>query len=300
MRHITFALAAVLTLAAPAVRAQQDIQSQEGITLQNEIEQLQSQVQQLQANPGGGGGSALGSGGGYGGGGYNGGGQSSAPPQSGDIVATLLTQVQQLQSQVRDLNGKVDALQNQVTTQNAQTEKEIGDLKFQMSNGGQPGAQAPQPGSAQAPQPGSAQGAQAGGQAMAPVAAAGSPRDQLHAALVAYDRHDYGSAAQMAQALVTNNKRAPEAYRAQFLVGQAYSAKGDDQDAAIAYDATYNMNRAGTYAASSLLGLAGSLANISQNEAACDTLASFNSQFTSPSASEKVRAGQIAHKARCH
>ncbi|WP_298280994.1 hypothetical protein [Acidocella sp.] len=298
MRHFIFALAAALTLAAPAARAQQDIQSQEGITLQNEIEQLQSQVQQLQANPGGGGGSALGGGGGYnggGGGGYGVGGQSEATPQSGNMVATLLSQVQQLQSQVQALNGKVDTLQNQVTTQNAQMQQEIGDLKFQMGNGGQAGGQAPQPGGGQMSQPTQ--------QAPAPQAAApvsGSPRDQLRAALSAYDARDYGNAAQIAQALVTNNKQAPEAYRAQYLVGQADSAKGDDQDAAIAYDATYNMNRAGPYAATALLGLAGSLANISQNEAACDTLASFNSQFTSPSASEKLRAGEIARRAGCH
>jgi TolA-binding protein len=287
MRHLTFALAAAFVFSAPAAFAQQDIQSQEGIALQNEIEQLQSQVQQLQSSPSNGG-SSLGNNG-------DAAGSDSAPPQTGGAVANLLTQVQQLQGQVQDLNGKVDQLQNEVDTQNAQTQKAIGDLKFQIGGGAPggapaPGGAAPAPQAVTPPQP----------QAAAPTAASGSPKDQLHAAIAAYDKRDFSGAASIAQALVTHSKGAPEAYRAQYLIGQADSAQGDAQDAAIAYDATYNLNRAGTYAAGSLLGLAGSLADINQSEAACDTLASFNSQFTSPSASQKSRVAAITQKAGCH
>lgn len=284
MRQKLLALATVAALLplAPA-GAQSMIQSQEGIALQNEIDQLQSQLQQVQAN----GGSALA-------------GASAPPPTSsgasqsqGGMVANLLTQVQQLQQQVQDLSGKVDELQNQVNTQHDATEKEIGDLKFQIGGAGAAAGGAAG-GAAQtmaAPAQGSAPAA--------PVAAPASPRDALKAAEAAYAKHDYATAKSLAQGIVSQNKQAPEAYRAQYLVAQSLSAQGKSQDAAIAFDSTYNMNRSGTYAPQSLLGLAGSLSAIGQNEAACDTISSLNSQFPTPPAGMQPRIDAVSKKAHC-
>ncbi|MBB5372643.1 tetratricopeptide repeat protein [Acidocella aromatica] len=294
MRQKLLALATVAALLPLAqARAQSMVQSQEGIALQNEIDQLQSQLQQLQAN-GGNGSSALA-------------GSSSPPPASsgggsqdqGGMVANLLTQVQQLQQQVQDLSGKVDELQNQVNTQHDATEKEIGDLKFQMGSGGGAGAAA---GAAAA---GAAPTLAAPAQSSAPVApapqaaASANPREALKAAEAAYTKHDYATAQSLAQGIVTQNKQAPEAYRAQYLVAQSLSAQGKAQSAAIAFDSTYNMNRSGTYAPQSLLGLASSLSAIGQTEAACDTIASLNSQFPTPPAGMQPRIDAVSKRAHC-
>ncbi|WP_026439424.1 tol-pal system YbgF family protein [Acidocella facilis] len=280
-----------LLLAAPlflplAASAQPLIQSQEGIALQNEILQLQQQLQQMQAQGGGNGGSALGGG--------------NAPPPSGNagnsanggLVASLLTQVQTLQSQVQSLNGQVSELKHEMDTQNAQTQKDIGDLKFQLQNGGAAG---------QGGQPGQAPGAPASAPSAPPpqAAAPSDPKAALQAALDAYGKHDYAASARLAQGIVAKDKSAPQAYRAQYLVAQSYAAKGDPQNAAIAYDSTYNMNRNGTYAPHALLGLASSLAAINQNGAACDTLSSLNSQFTNQSAGMRADVAAVAKRAHC-
>ncbi|MDE2319401.1 MAG: tetratricopeptide repeat protein [Rhodospirillales bacterium] len=271
----------VATLLMPlGAYAQPLIQSQEGIALQNEILQLQQQIQQLQTQ-GGNGASSLGG--------------SAPPPSTGgaanSLVPTLLTQVQQLQAQVQSLNGQVSDLQHQVQTQHDQTEKELSDLKFQMSNGaagGQAAAGAPQAGAAPslAPTP---------PPAMVPT----DPKAALQAAIDAYGKHDYATAQKLAQGIVAGHKSAPQAYRAQYLEAQSFTAQGDPQSAAVAYYNTYNMNKNGTYAPRSMLGLASSLAAIHQDQEACETLASLNSQFTSPSPGMKTEIDAVSTRAHC-
>jgi TolA-binding protein len=282
-----FAIAAFAALLPFGAAAQPMIQSQEGIALENQILQLQQQVQQLQANGGGGsGGSALG-------------GDNAPPPSSGDgasgvpssVLTGLLNQVQQLQSQVADLSGRVDTLQNQVNTQDAQLEKEIGDLKFQMGNGGTPGSPGATsggtPGPGAAAQPSAPRNLNPGPQPaqVAPAAVAAppaSPKAALHAAQEAILHRDYPAAEADARAILATGKASPEGYQAQYILAQSLYAQDKPQESAIAFDDTYNRDRAGPYAPGSLLGLANSLAAIHQEAAACDTLASLKSQFPAP------------------
>lgn len=272
---------AVMLMAPVGAFAQPLIQSQEGIALQNEILQLQQQLQSVQSQRSNNGSSALGS--------------SSAPAASGSsssnaLLPSLLTQVQQLQAQVQTLNGQVSMLQHQVDTQNAQIQQQIGDLKFQMTNG----AAGTPAGAGKAAAPSSP--------ASAPTASAApaTPRDTLKAALQAYDQRNYRQAAEAAQSIVTNHKTAPEAYRAQLLVAQSEAALGSPQNAAVAFYNTYNMNKNGTYAARSLLGLASSLTDLKQNTQACETIASLNSQFTTPSAGFKREIDRVSERAHCN
>jgi len=294
--------AAVVLLPA-AAGAQPLVQSQEGIALQNEIDQLQQQVQQLQSGAQNNGGSALG---------------GSAPPpvapsggdgtpMAGGVVAGLLTQVQQLQSQVQALSGKVDELQNEVDTQNAQTQKQIGDLNFRVTGSATPGAvppgapagAAPGPGQPQVLTPPPAAPPVQVAPSVAPPVASGDPKAQLHNAVAAYEGRNYTASAALAAALVKSNPQAPEAYRAQYLVAQSYAASGRSQDAAIAYDNTYNMNRSGAYAPQSLLGLAASLQAIGANDEACSTLASLDSQFPTPPVGLQPRIDAVSKQASC-
>jgi TolA-binding protein len=296
MRQTLLAFTALAMLAPFAAAAQPMVQSQEGIALENQILQLQQQVQQLQSG-GGNGGSSLG------------GSASPAPAPSGgsapdsSIVTSLLTQVQQLQAQVQQLNGQVDTLQNQVNTQHDATEKEIGDLKFQMTGGATPGAPAVAGATPGATPPTGTLGALPAGAApvAAPAAAAvpSSPREALRAGQAAYVKHDYATAEANARAVLATAKTSPEGYQAQYLLAQSLAGEGKPQDAAIAYDDTYNRSRTGTYAAGSLLGLANSLTAIHQEAAACDTLASLNSQFPTPPAGLGPRIEAASKRAHC-
>jgi TolA-binding protein len=298
MRKSLFAPTVIITalLLSPAgALAQPLVQSQEGIALQNQIDQLQQQVQQLQSGAQSSGGSALG-------------GNAPPPPApsdngdgtpvAGGVVANLLTQMQALQSQVQALNGKVDELQNQVDTQNAQTQKEIGDLNFKVTGGATPGAP-PAPGATPPAGAAAPQALVPPAAAPALAAASGDPKSQLHNAVAAYGAGKYTASAAMAAALVKAAPQSPEAYRAQYLVAQSYAASGREQDAAIAYDNTYNMNRNGTYAPQSLLGLASSLAGIGANDEACSTLSSLNSQFPTPPPGLQPRIDAVSKKANC-
>lgn len=281
-------IAAFVVLWPLAAAAQPMVQSQEGIALENQILQLQQQLQQVQAGSGGNGGSSLG-------------GSSAPPPQQSSgaptdssVVTNLLTQVNQLQTQVQDLSGRVDTLQNQVNTQNAAMEKEIGDLKFQMSNGANPAG------------PGGAQGGAPSAPGAAPVlapppqaAAPANPKVALHDAEAAMVKHDYPGAEKNARAVLATSKTSPEGYKAQYLLGQALYGEGKPQDAAIAYDDAYNRSRTGTYAPGSLLGLANSLTAIHQASAACDTLASLNSQFPTPPSGMGPAIEAASRRAHC-
>lgn len=294
MRPHFFTLAAFVALLPFAAHAQPIVQSQEGIALENQILQLQQQVQQLQNNGGGNGGSALG-------------GQAVQPPSSGEappdggMVASLLNQVSQLQMQVQKLSGDVDTLQNQLNTQHAETEQEIGDLKFQATNG-----QSGQTQAGQAPAPGAAPAEEATTQEPPPPnnppprpTAPASPRALLHTAQQDYDQHDFAGAEAASHAILAHAASSPEAYHAQFLLAQSLAAQGRPQEAAIAYDNTYNLNRAGSEAPASLLGLARALAVIHQNEAACQTLASLTSQFPTLPNNMASRVDAVRHLARC-
>lgn len=269
-----------------AARAQVEMQSQEGIALQNQILQLQQQVQQLQSS-GGNVGSSLGNSG-------PGPAPSAAPTDPG-IVGNLLNQVNQLQSQVQELNGKVDTLQNQVSTEHDTTEKEIGDLKFQMTNGGQAGA----PNTSSTPPTGTL-APPAGAPAQIEPQASDSAADLLHQGEQAYAKKDYATAEGTSHAVLAKSKTGPLAYRAQFLLAQSLAGENKPQDAAIAYDDAYNKDRSGTYASQSLLGLASSLLSLNQNEAACDTLSSLNSQFPNPGPSLASRISATSRRAHCH
>ena len=301
MRQLLLASVVFVSLLPVAASAQPMIQSQEGIALENQILQLQQQMQQGQ-----GGGSAIGG--------------AVAPPapdeggggapESG-IVSNLLNQVQQLQAQVQQLSGQVDTLQNQVNTQHDATEKEIGDLKFQVTGGAGASGAAGAAGDAGAPpgpdtiQAPAGDGGDSNGQQpdvpppppVAPVPA--SPHAALRAGQAALAQHDYKAAEASARTVLGSAKSSADGYQAQFLLAQSLAGEGRPQDAAIAYDDAYNRSRAGTNAPASLLGLASSLTAIHQASAACDTLASLNSQFPTPPPALRPRIAAASRRAHC-
>lgn len=293
MRFAVASLAvAACLLVAPGARAQVD--SREGIALQNEIYQLRSELRNLEDQIARNAGSTIRP-------------QYAPAPSSGggtgDLVAQLLTRVDTLEDQVRTLRGRVDELQNQLTQQNADLNKKIDDLAFQINPNGATQA-------APAVEPGAQPGAQPGPQPdmlrppAAPPAKPPAPRAPRTPEIAmkegdaALARRDY-PAAEAAAREVLANRTSPRAYDARLLLAQALAGEKQYAQAAIAYDDTYNSSRKGSHAQQALLGLASSLTMINEKKAACDTLARLHADFPQLRSDVASGAASIGQKAGC-
>jgi TolA-binding protein len=275
---------------APAMA---QIDSREGIALQNQIYQLRQQLQQLQSQ---------------GGGGYAPRAPAYAPqaPQysgsgGGDLLPLLLTRVDQLEDQVRQLRGRLDETQNQVQQMNLDLNKKIDDLAFQM---GQQGGSAPQ--AAQPPQQRPAAPALPTPpppvQRQEPSAPRASgprtPEMALQEGNAALARRDYTTAEAAAREALSN-RTSPRAYDAKLLLAQALQGEKQYPQAAVAFDDAYNASRKGSHAQDALLGLASSLASIKENKAACDTLNRLRSDFPQLRPDIRDGAAATAQRASC-
>ena len=129
-RALATRLIVPLVLLASTMPAVAQVESREGIALQNQILELRRQMQALQdqANRGGGSPTNLG--------------RAYPQPSTGgsDLVAQLLSRVDALEEQVRQLRGRVDETQNEVQRQGADLGKRIDDMAFQAQSprGGPP------------------------------------------------------------------------------------------------------------------------------------------------------------------
>jgi TolA-binding protein len=277
----TLLLTGALAL-APAVA---QVDSREGIALQNQIYQLKQDLRALQDQIGRGGGTSLSRAPTY------------APPtqSSGgnDLVAQLLTRVDALEEQVRQLRGRIDETQNQVQRQGADLNKRIDDMAFQINPNGAPGA-VPPPSAGPGPAPYTPPSAPP--PPAAPVRR--TPELTLQEGNAALNRRDY-AAAEAAAREVLSNRTSPRAYDAQLLLAQSLSGQKQYAQAAIAYDDAYNRSRKGARAQDALLGLAGSLAAINEKKASCDTLNRLRADF--PQLRPDIREGMAAtsQKAGC-
>jgi TolA-binding protein len=275
------------------------VDSREGIALQNQIYQLRQQVQALQDQVarGGGGGSSNRQ-------------PSYPPPQQlsggNDLLAQLLTRVDALEEQVRQLRGRIDETQNQLQRQNDDLGKRIDDLAFQISPqaGGRPGTQpGPQPGGGAMIPPSMGPGPAPTPLVPPPARPPGPPGPRppelaLQEGNAALARRDY-TAAESAAREVLANRTSPRAYDAQFLLAQALAGEKQYPQAAVAYDDVYNRARTGVHAQDARLGLAVSLTAINEKKAACDVLTRMPSEF--PRLRPEVSAGMAAtaQKAGC-
>ncbi len=294
-RFVLLAAVAVPVL-PPLAWAQVD--SREGIALQNQIYQLRQQVQQLQDQRG------------YGG-------QVNSQPRisgsSSDLLTQLLTRVDSLEDQVRQLRGHVDELQNQMQQQALDLNKKIDDLKFQVDSqtgGGQapgqlPPAQPPSQGGETmlSPQPGPLSLTPPPTQLVPPPLPARpsgprTPELAMQEGNAALARRDY-PAAEAAAREVLANRTSPRVYDAKLLLAQALEGARQYPQAAVAYDDAYNLSRKGSHAQDALLGLATSLAAIKENKAACDTLNRMRADFPVLRADLRSGVAATAQKAGC-
>ncbi|MGH7187993.1 MAG: hypothetical protein ACREF0_02275 [Acetobacteraceae bacterium] len=277
-------LLALLLLIPVALPARAQIESREAIALRNQILQEQQEIdqlrQQLQSGAVRNQGSALG-------GNYGQAGPSTAA--GGDLVTTLLEQVNSLQDQVRTLRGQVDDLSNKLGQQMADLDKKVADLQFQfqlLQGKGTHSIALPAPAPPARP---------AGPAHAAPP----PPEVLLHQGEVALSRSDYPAALAAANTVLNADSRSPRTYDAQFLAAQALFGEKQFTHAALAYDDAYNRSPTGPRAQDSLLGLARSLAAINQKQAACGALSKLHQQFPTLRSDIAPAAASLAHQTHC-
>ncbi|MFC0408084.1 YbgF trimerization domain-containing protein [Roseomonas elaeocarpi] len=258
-----------LALLPAAARAQ--VESREGITLQNQILQLRQEMEQMRARGGGGGGYAA---------------PALPPPSrggggggtSGELIAPLLDRVNSLEDEVRRLRGRADEAEFRNKALQQQVEKLQGDMDYRLTQLEQGGGGAGNGGAgggapAARPAPAPAAPAPAAGNLAAPAAAA--------------------PARPAAPAPAANTQEA------KLQQGDDLLSKRDYQNAALAYDDAYRRNRQSARAPEALIGLASAFNGFGAKREACQTLDQLNSEFPRLPALLSQRAAGVRQRAGC-
>jgi chaperonin cofactor prefoldin len=140
LRALAVCVVTLTGVALPGIVAHAQMESREAIDLQNQIAELRQELQMMQQAQ------------------QNGNqappsyapqpvapypSQGGAPQAGNDVAAELVVRVSALEEQMRDLQGKVDDLTNQLQRQHDDLTKQIGDLQFKLGQGGAPPAAEP-------------------------------------------------------------------------------------------------------------------------------------------------------------
>jgi TolA-binding protein len=264
-----------LALASP-VQAQ--VETREGIALQNQILDLRRELDALRR----GGGGALPA--------------PSAPARgsaaSGDLVQQLLGRVQELEEENRRLRGRLDVADNNDRQMRAEMEKLRGDLDFRLQalerGTGRPAATRP-------PQPGPAAQAQP---APAPSSAPRTVDKAIADGRAALAQRDFATAEAAAREAIRNRPGA-RAQDASLLLGDVLMGKRDFQNAALAYDEAYSRNRQGARAPEAMIGLANAFQGFGARREACETLDNLRSNFPNLAGPQADRAADSRRRAQC-
>ncbi len=276
-RAVLLTAASAFLAAGAAVPAWAQMDSREGIVLQNQILELRRDLQSLQAGRGS----------------YAASAPRDANRGGNDLTPQLLDRVQSMEEAVRRMRGQMDEQANAARRQNDELSKQIADLNFRLGNGGpRPSTPAP-PQQDLGPRP----------QPPPPDAPATPGRRPPELAMqegnAALARRDYPSAEAAAREVLGSNRAGPRAGDAQFLLAQSLAGRRDYQAAAVAYDDAYNRSRNGSRAPDALLGLAGSLSALGERPAACATLEKLRTEFPSPRAEVWDAAATVRNRAGC-
>jgi len=277
MRAATFLLGATLAGLIPlgasltAWPAAAQMESREGIALQNQILQLRQELEMMQRRGGGLAPPMAPSG--------------PAPQMGGELISRLLDRVNILEDDLRRMRGRVDVLENQNARLVEELRKLEGDIEFRFSQGG-------------APAPGAAPPA-----ATPPVAAPAArpsrtPERALQEGQTAIARRDFPTAEAAAREVMAS-RAAPQQVAAHILLGDALMGRRDHANAAIAYNEAYVRARTGPRAPEALVGLASAFLALNSRREACDTLNDLRSQFPNVRGPLAERATALRQQAGC-
>ncbi len=281
-------------MTAMPVPARAQMETREGIALQNQILELRRDIQTLRdqggrapAASGNSGSSSLGGSG------------RSAPPSSGtmEITAQLLDRVTALEDSVRQLNGRIDEVANADQRRGEDLTKQLGDIQFRLDNPGPSGGGAG--GGIKPATSGSASPTPPAAPAAPPAPVRRTPQLALQEGNAALARRDYTTAEAAAREVLAASKTGPGSYDAQFLLAQASFGSRNYAQAAVAYNDAYDRSKQGSRAQDSLLGLATSLNALGEKRSACAALDSLRSQFPTPRADLAPRVTQARSQAGC-
>jgi TolA-binding protein len=283
MRPLTLIPLLALLAAGPVLG---QIDSREGIALQNQILELRRDIQALQARigSGGAGGSVLGAP------------TPLAPPRGAaattddqrELLTRLLDRVSALETEVRLLRGRSDETQNMLRELAATVEKNQADVDFRLQEleGGRRPASGAAPSAPQA-QPRQPTQAQPPAQAALPrppsaPAQAPAPRSQaqiLTAAREALRKQDWATAEREAQAFIAAYPRDARVGEAHQIRAEALFGRREYMQAALAYDDARSRTPDRARRQEILLGLGRSLGAINERDSACEVFRQLASDF---------------------
>lgn len=280
-KALLLALVPAVALLLPPLPARAQMESREGIALQNQLLELRRDLDALRR----GGVSA----------------PSAIPAPRGaagtpqELVQQLLARVAELEEQVRRQRGQLDEAANANRRLAEDVDKLRGDMDFRLQQleGGRTAAPRPPQGPAAAappaPQPGSTTSAPAGPRTAERALADGR---------AALDRRDY-AAAEAAAREVIGGRPGPRAQDAEILLGEALLGRRQFQNAALAFDEAYRRNRRSSRAPEALLGLSNSFIGFGARREACDTLSQLTSEFTQLPAPMARRVADARRRGQC-
>lgn len=287
---------ALLPLAASSKAAAQDMESREGIALQNQILELRAQIDALRNQAPSGAAAPA----------------QAAPAPGGDaaandVTAQLVVRVGNLEEQNRQLQGRVEDLTNQLQRTRDDLTKQIGDLNFKLNPNGTPPAAGDGAASGAGAGVGAAAGAAVAGGAVAAGAAAAAddapaakrtPEMAIRAGNAALARRDY-PAASAAAIEALQNGAGPRTTDAQMLLARAKYGQKAYKDAAAAYFSAYKRAPKGPEAPVALLGVANSLIGLNKPKDACSALARLAVEYPHAPEGVKTNAKAARKKAGC-
>jgi len=278
MRRLGVVLALVLL---PGLAAAQ-VESREGIALQNQILRLQQELEAIRRGglppPQPGGGGFLPPPGG------------SRPPQGqpqAELVGTLLDRVARLEEELRSVRGRAEQSEFRERQLRERVEKLEGDLDFRLQQleGQRQGANtgATTPARPAATPPGNP-----------PASGPRPPQRALSEGQAALGRRDYGAAETAAREVIASRDAARQT-DAQILLGDALMGKRAFADAAIAYDDARRRSPNGSRAPEATVGIANAFIALNNNRDACGLL----NDLRGATGTVAERANDARRRARC-
>ncbi|MGG5890314.1 tetratricopeptide repeat protein [Falsiroseomonas sp. HC035] len=300
---LLWALLLAGALALPgAARAQ--METREGIALQNQILQLRQEIEILRRGgattlpPPSSGGSSLG----------------GRPPVAGvapqgELVGALLDRVARLEEDLRILRGRAEEAEFRQRSLQERLEKLEGDIDFRLRQieGQRQGSAAPTgPATAAAPPaarpatppattPAQSTPAQS---TPAPAAVARPPQRALAEGQAALDRRNFAAAEAAAREVLASRETARHG-DAQILLGGALAGRRDFAGAAVAYDDAFRRAPRGSRAPEAMLGVANALIGLNNNRDACAQLADLRGRFPDLRGPVAERVADARRRAQC-
>ncbi len=277
-------LLASLLILLPGLAAAQ-MESREGIALQNQILQLRQELEALRRGglaapqPSGGGTSIFGGGGG-----------ARPSGAQGELVQTLLERVSRMEEELRSVRGRAEQAEFRERQLRERVEKLEGDLDFRLQQleGQRGAAPAARPATPPAAQPSSQPPAQLSPPTSRP------PQRALSEGQAALGRRDFAGAEAAAREVIASREPTRQV-DAHVLLGDALLGKGDFAGAAIAYDDARRRNPQGSRAAEATIGIANAFIGLNNNRDACAVLADLRNL----SGPLTERANAARRRARC-